>query len=240
MSANISPLSSKITLKQSAELMSQLYSPPVTFDFWPLKAFALGAPTSSLQQKHQWPCKDVWGSIKCTLRLSSICTHLHSCLLSRVPLIYYAMTHSSLLCNNSSHIQRHICHQTDVPCPHGPTESKTLFKCLLWTRLPISLHTHTEAAFVEHRQGQMPHPRLGDWHPVPRVYSGVNQSRMSSFKLLLFVDVGSGVLGKSTLLIHQSLALSLSVCCRNTLACCVCLMTSRVNVIQHTVFTRWD
>lgn len=106
MSANISPLSSKITLKQSTELMSQLYSPPVTFAFWPLKAFALGAPTSSLQRKHQWLCKDVWSSIKCTLWLSSISTHLHSCLLSCVPLIYYVMTHSSLLCNTAAIFRR--------------------------------------------------------------------------------------------------------------------------------------
>lgn len=37
-----------------------------------------------------------------------------------------------------------------------------------WTRLSIILCTHTESAIVD--KGKMPHPSLGDRHPVPRVY----------------------------------------------------------------------
>lgn len=51
VSAGASPELSKSILVQSFLFMSQRYNPPVTVDFCPAKDLALGAPTSSLQQK---------------------------------------------------------------------------------------------------------------------------------------------------------------------------------------------
>lgn len=119
----------------------------------------------------------------------------------------YDTFHSTL---HSSHIQTHICHQTDVPCPHGRTESKT-------TSLYLVPHAHRGCL-------------CGAWTRVndtPKAWwlasssQGLLQSKSNNDLLLC-------------------LSFSFSVRCRSPLVCCVCLMTSGVNVVRHTVFTRRD
>ena len=135
-----------------------------------------------------------------------------------------------------SRTNTHIRRQTDVPCPHGPTKSKTPFKRLLWLIEPgclsLSPHTHTHTHTHTQRlplwskgQGQMPHPSLGDWHPVPRVSYRVNQTSQGCRPSNWCTD-----------------NLSLSACSRSSsLARFVHpIMNSRVNVVRGAVFTRWD
>ncbi len=114
--------------------------------------------------------------------------------LTFLPLAHYIITHSSLLCRTAAiftHTNTHIRHQTDVPCPHGPTESKTPFQTpavVDWTRLSISLHTRTHrACLCGPRTRANATPKSWRWASSSQGFlqSKSNKSRMSSFEQML-------------------------------------------------------
>lgn len=116
---------------------------------------------------------------------SNMNTHLQSNILAYLPLLHIILSHIPVYCvTQQPYSHTHKRTHTHPPpnwcsmssrsnCVKDPFETPAVVD---WTRLSISLHTHTRAAFVEQGQGQMPHPGLGDWHLVCKISYRVNQT----------------------------------------------------------------
>lgn len=157
VSVGVLPELSNSTLEQSSLFMSQRYSPPVIFDACPLKALALGAPTSSLKQKQQ----------------QAKAEHGHTEAMEQCDI----WTQATLIHTGCIHAERF----TTKLMFHVLIVELTQKSLLNWPfRLTgrgflFSFHKHTEAAFVVQGQGRMPHPGPGDGHPDPLSPSSTSQ-----------------------------------------------------------------
>lgn len=123
------PPSSKATLVQLGELMSQRYSPPVFSPLWPLQPLAFGAPTSSLKQIETW--QSVAACLNSLSVPSELCVYSF-CFLAPWHLFlstscYYDTFWSRV--SHSSHSHAQLCRVVKVEAPIQV--SKTRFNCLL-------------------------------------------------------------------------------------------------------------
>lgn len=147
------PPSSKTTLLQLGEVMSQLYSPPVSLLLWPLQPFAFGAPTSSLKQMETRQSKLllVWIH-NLSLQSSDLLFLLPRTLFARKSCCWDTFW-SRVKHNSYGHAQLTSSQWIPVKDPFQMSAAVD------WTQFPIVIHKLQWPSLWPRDKGQKPRPR---------------------------------------------------------------------------------